>query len=386
MLRLAPDRRGEALGKAADLTDEFGQALRYALGETRFHLGPNTALWVAAARARCPYGDDPLLEGQYGLLGPDAAIAAQYAWRVERVTRTYAGRPEYRHQFYWETQPAVPQELNRNLVTVEFHGSSHRREPLGGPTVDTVRWVATVWPIARESFFAGGVEAFLSTVAEENRAYLEFLLDPDTPMKPMALLLLVLGLGASVQPEQGLAAQALTAAIEDGRIDDAKLGEVMGRLLLTGLVQRKCWASSLGQVVRTSPLHGQVVRSAIERSLRGDPSHAPQDLYAVVELLRELVFEAGDGLHSETARAFLRQLKRTSRAGKAAQVLLGCEAADPAGRWAELMPAVVEHRLERAERWARWQGAGRTATPDVDPPREIVRHGTTETIDQKGKP
>ena len=173
-------------------------------------------------------------------------------------------------------------------------------------------------------------------------------------MKPMALLLLVLGLGANVQPEQGLAAQALTAAIEDGRIDDAKLGEVMGRLLLrawsNGSVGRVRWAKS-----RMSPLHGQVVRAAIERSLRGDPSHAPQDLYAVVELLRELVFEAGDGLHSETARAFLRQLKRTSRAGKAAQVLLGREAADPAGRWAELMPAVVEHRLERGERWARWQ-------------------------------
>jgi hypothetical protein len=371
LLRLAPDRRGEALGKAADLTDEFGQALRYALGQTRFHLGPNTALWVAASRARCPYGDDPLLEGQYGLLGPDAAAAAQYAWRVERVTRTYAGRPEYRHQFYWETQPAVPQELHRNLVTVQFHGSPHRWEPLGGPTVDTVRWVATVWPIARESFFAGGVEALLSTVAEQNRAYLEFLLDPDTPMKPMALLLLVLGLGANVQPEQGLAEQALTAAIKDGRIDDAKLGEVMGRLLLTGLVQRKRWASSLDQVARMSPLHERVVRAAIERSLRGDPSHAPQDLYAVVELLRELVFEAGDGIHSETARAFLRQLNPASRAGKAAQVLLGCEAADPAGRWAEIMSAVVERRLERAERWARWQGGGRTVTPDVDPPREI---------------
>ena len=167
----------------------------------------------------------------------------------------------------------------------------------------------------------------------------------------MALLLLVLGLGTNLPDERGLAAQALTAAIEDGRIDDVKLGEVMGRLLLTGLVQRKHWASALGQVARVSPLHAQVVRAAIERSLRGDPSHAPQDLYALLELLRELVFEAGDGIHSETARAFLQQLKRTTRAGKAAQVLLGCEAADPAGRWAEIMPAVVERRLERAERW-----------------------------------
>jgi hypothetical protein len=39
-------------------------------------------------------------------------------------------------------------------------------------------------------------------------------------------------------------------------------------------------------------------------------------------------------------------------------------------RWAELMPAVVERRLERAERWTRWRGAGRTVTPDIDPPKE----------------
>ena len=96
--------------------------------------------------------------------------------------------------------------------------------------------------------------------------------------------------------------------------------------------------------------------AAVERrSLRGDPRQAPQDLYALLELLRELVFEAGDGIHSETARAFLQQLKPATRAGKAAQVLLGCEAAAPAGRWAEIMPAVVERRLRR-ERWTRWTG------------------------------
>ena len=175
-----------------------------------------------------------------------------------------------------------------------------------------------------------------------------------------------MSLGTNEPDEHGLAAQALIAAIQDGRIDDVKLGEVMGRLLLTSLIQRKRWASTLGQVARVSPLHAQVVRLAIERSLRGDPRQAPQDLYALLELLRELVFEAGDGLHSKTARAFLQQLKRTTRAGKAAHVLLGCEAADPAGRWAELMPAVVERRLQRAERWTCRRGV----TPSVDPPQE----------------
>jgi hypothetical protein len=215
--------------------------------------------------------------------------------------------------------------------------------------------VATVWPIARESFFASGVEAILSGVDRENLAYLEFLLDPDTPLRPMALLLLVLGLGTNLPDERDLAAQALIAAIEDGRIDDVKLGEILGRLLLTRLIQRKHCAIALGQVARVSPLHAHVVRSAIERSLRGDPRQAPRDLYALLELLRELVFETGNGVRSEAARAFLQQLNPTTKAGNAARVLLDREAAVPAGRRAEIMLVVVERRLQRAERWASWK-------------------------------
>ena len=359
LLRLAPDRRAEALHRAVDLTDTFGQALRYALGESRLHVGPSTALWVAAARARCPYGDDPLLEQHFSRLGPDAATAAKYDWHVERVTRTYHASTygaltmnwDY---FCWEKQPPVPQGLHPNLVTVQFHVSSHRGEPVGGPTADTTRWVATVWPIARESFFAGGIGAVLRRNSWESQAYLESLLDPDTPLRPVALVLLVLSLGAIQFDDGKLVSQILIAAIDDGRVDDLKLGEVMGRLLLTRLVRQKLWASTLGQVARTSPLHAHVVRSAIECALRGDPRRASQDLFALLELLRELVFEAGDGIHSETARAFLQQIRPATRAGKAARTLLNCEPADPAGRRAQIMPAVVEGRLQRAERWTRW--------------------------------
>lgn len=159
---------------------------------------------------------------------------------------------------------------------------------------------------------------------------------------------------ANLPDERSRASRALIAAIEDGRIDDVKLAETMGRFPLTSLIQRKHLVSALDQVARASPLHTHVVRSAVERSLQGEPRRVPQDLYALLEFLRELVFEAGDGIHSETARAFLQQLKPTNRAGKAAQLLLGREAADSAGRWAEIMPAVVERRLQRAERWASW--------------------------------
>jgi len=357
LLRLAPDRRSEALRMAGDLTDEFGQALRYALGDSRVCPGSKAALWVAAARARSPYDDDPALKRQYGQLGPDGALAAKYAWEVGHVTKTYGGmHTVHLHPFRLEAEPDVPKGTDRNLVTVQFHGVTHCWQGLGGPVADTVRWVATVWPIARESFFAAGARAIATNIDWqapncENRAYLEPLLDPDTPLTPMALLLLALGLAAKDPGEHGLATDALAAAVEDGRVDDVELGEVMSQLLPTGLIKLDRWAKTLGEVAGVSPLHAYVVRSAIERSLRGHPGKAPHGLHALLDVLKELVFEAGDRIRSESTRAFLRQVKGTGKAAKAAKVLLGCEASEPPDNVAQIMPAVVQHRLERAARW-----------------------------------
>jgi len=362
LLRLAPDRRSEALRMAGDLTDEFGQALRYSLGDSRVCPGPKTALWVAAARARSPYGDDPALQQQHGQLGPDGALGAKYAWEVGHVTKTYGGmylgHTVHLHPFHLEAKPDVPKGTDRNLVTVQFHSVTHCWQGLGGPMADTVRWVATVWPITRESFFAAGARAITTNIDWqtpnwENRAYLEPLLDPDTPLTPMALLLLALGLAAKEPGEHGLAAEALAAAVEDGRVDDVDLGEVMSQLLPTGLIKLARWAKALGEVAGVSPLHAYVVRSAIERSLCGNPGKTLHGLHVLLDVLKELVFEAGDRIGSETARAFLRQVKGTGKAAKAAKVLLGCEATKPADNFAQIMPAVVQHRLERAARWTR---------------------------------
>ena len=59
LLRLAPDHRGEALAAAKDLRDEPGAAIRYALGSKKEPIGDSAPLWVAAARSRSPWSDDP---------------------------------------------------------------------------------------------------------------------------------------------------------------------------------------------------------------------------------------------------------------------------------------------------------------------------------------
>ena len=57
------------------------------------------------------------------------------------------------------------------------------------------------------------------------RGFLIPLLNPDVPLRPMARLVIGAGLTAKVPEVTGLATDALIAAIDDGRIDAARLGE-----------------------------------------------------------------------------------------------------------------------------------------------------------------
>ena len=78
LLRLAPDHRAEALAAARDLPDEPGAAIRYALGSENEPIGDSAPLWVAAARSRSPWNDDPAVLARHPGLGPDAGRAAIY--------------------------------------------------------------------------------------------------------------------------------------------------------------------------------------------------------------------------------------------------------------------------------------------------------------------
>ena len=68
ILRLAPDNRKEALALliSAQLPrSEFVSAVRYALGDADVPIGTSKLLWVAAARARSPFTDDPDVESKF---------------------------------------------------------------------------------------------------------------------------------------------------------------------------------------------------------------------------------------------------------------------------------------------------------------------------------
>jgi len=259
----------------------------------------------------------------------------------------------------------VPKRHNRDVLPIQLHIRHSPDDvlfdgPLGGESIGTVRWAATVWPCAMEAFFAAGMTELSRVLKEggahwQHRSYMEPLLDPDVPMLPMAVMLLAIGLAAKDPGEYGLATDVMIASIEDGRLDGDRLGDVMADLLPTGHIIASRWAKTLTDVARISPPHAIVVRHAIELSLRGDPADSPRDVHGLLILLRELCVEAGEAVTDVQCRDFLGQFAGSTKAAKAAKALLKLERDDRTANahYQAAAYSSLEKRLERVAAWER---------------------------------
>jgi hypothetical protein len=353
LLRLAPDGRAAALKQAAKIDGEFGASLRYALGGDEARIGPTAALWVAAARARAPLEDDLRVEKKHPGLGPGAGRRARYQcgltthekWRFFHVT----------------CQPVFPRRVALELPTVLLHVAFREKsKPFDSPvdpmSVAAARWSGSVWPAGREPWFGSGAYLIGQNLdwwqAEwSNRAYLEPLADPDTPMRPMALLLLNLALAAKEPGESGLATDALIAAIDDGRLDGGKLGASMAELMPLELIKVARWAKTLREASRASPLHAFTIAAAIPHALRGDPAKAPRDLMALLDCLKELLLETGQALTDTEARAYLEAMKAGGKTAKLIRELLALQKQPRLELLQAAQARALAARLARADRW-----------------------------------
>jgi hypothetical protein len=351
LLRLAPDRaqRAEALHNAARLDGPYAAAVRHALGAEGEIAGPDARIWVAAARSRAPLEDDVLVEAHHPGLGPDASRAARCSLRpgphafvdlIDRFHRTVIAR-----------EPEQPTGEIADLATVLIHTIKMFSAS------DESRWLATVWPLGRESFFATAAELLLGFECAPRdapiyRPLLEPLLDPDVPLRSMGRLLLVGALSSNQAELQGLAVDALIAAIEDGRFDGVLLGESIHRLLTEGLLKPTRLAKALSGATQISPLHARVVAHAIQHAVAGLAS-APKDLHALLELLKELLVETGNGLSVAGVEDVLRGFRGSGKTAKIASDLLGLTVDRTSQSRSAAAARALAGRIARAERWAR---------------------------------
>jgi hypothetical protein len=321
ILRLAPDGRDAALASAADLADESGAVVRYALGGDE-PIGGRAAWWVAAARVRAPGEDDVAVERRHPGLGPDGGLAA----RIRFVTAKPDPR-SWTSGIKLEVDPRRPGATGVDLPTVLM-----LEPPLsffwnGRSDPAMFRWMATIQPGYRETWSAIGALLIARNVdwwsAEwANRAFLEPFLQPFAPIGPHTRTLLGLALGQKEAGERGLATDVVRQAAADGRLDAAALADGLSSTVAIDCDRPNRWALSLADVAAHSHATARVVAEAIGRTLPSLAERHPAKIVPLLRLLDELLAGPGDP-PADDARPSLEHLGRASgQAGRLARSIL----------------------------------------------------------------
>ena len=322
LLRLATGAPAALRARAAGLPDSvFTRALRYALGDTlgdTLTIGPERELYAAAARIRHPRGDDAELDRRHPDLGPDGALAARYAWHSNSRSHTYDGKTYTHHDLLIDASIGAPNAVHE----VPFERLAVRRHPpasevrqhyrwwsFSGIDEGAIRYAATVLPSDPEAFFAEGARAIGNNLdwgeaQWQNRAYLELLLDPVTPMAPMACVLLVLGLAGKEPGQTAVAVDALVHAHAEGRLEPASLlADTLHALLATPLLKRTRLAKSLQTALRASPPCHALVFDLLCAAVQARPAEPARDMAALLDLLLELKTREAHTLPPEAREA-----------------------------------------------------------------------------------
>jgi hypothetical protein len=301
LLRLSYGGRADARPVARGLAGEAGAALRYALGDGGCAAGSDTALWIAASRARVPRAYDPLIDAAFPGFGPDAAQPAvpDMTWDVRESTVTDPRTGRARTYRFCSTRfsltPPLPAGVPADLPTVNrwraaARGSAYEASP------ELLRWCGSIRPLERDAWFAEGcvrVGGNLDWHSAQwaNRTYFEPLLESDVPVGTAGALLLSLGLLAKDATEGVLAVDGLGVALADGRLDASALEKIVANVVAwrANTITKRA-APRLALLARTSSRHAQLVRAALRNALPADGAGA-SELRPLRELLRELSVE-----------------------------------------------------------------------------------------------
>ncbi len=355
LLRLAPDFRKQALADARSLQGEGGAAVRFALGGEE-RVGRQAGLWIAAARARDPWGIFPELESVHGNLGPDGAIPAtikKMPWQKALLTGATG--------LSIEVAPAV---THTNCLVDRPLAMLNRPKQFNFfmTTQINIRSELAVWPAKPDGALAEGaihladrLHAPASTFSPL-ATYLEPLFDPDLRFSEMTQLALAMALLSKDPGARGLAIDALISLITDGRCTGEELGSVFANASdMKGLQPLNRLATALSDVARISALHRHVSIQVITSMIANMHLPAPEDLHYLLTPLYQWLLMTGEALPDE-CRPLLNSIAGKGKTAKLAQTLLGLsENSDRSHRRVALAEA-LNGRIERVRRWANQEG------------------------------
>jgi hypothetical protein len=361
LLRLAPDNRNRALDDARELAGDIGRAVRWALGGDEGPVAKDRsqfAVWLAAGRARNPYGE--LSELATLLPGEDAMFALsppKFEWLPsQQVNDPYSYRPG----------GEVPLEMRVSLSEI-----SSPELPMW-PTVtlcqlingwvwgfraswDT-QWLTSFWPLNCDSRLAAGAKVLCQRVnapassLEPNYNYLLPLLEPDRPWSELAYLVCWIALVSKDASSRGMGVDCMIQAISDGRAASEPAAAVFIRLLSGGWVKLNRVAETLQEIARVSPYHAWWSAAVVQECMVGVaefPSDAHHLLTFLVEQLTELELPLAPRTRERLASA-----KRSGKSAKLAAQLLKLECKGPSAKVVAALELALEARIARAQRWS----------------------------------
>lgn len=302
LLRLAPhDRMPGGEG-----------AVAYALG------GPppvgglaDPALWVAAARARAPLAEDPLLAAE-GLTGAGRAQPLRAGVTTTPASFTSGGRElQYTKWAVALTDAVADPPIDQPTALAPY------RIGWGDEYEDWVGWLATVWPHDAEHFLLSNAWSVLAAadstmVRHDAVRVLRVLAGHPGRLGPLGYATLAAGLSATRADQRVHAVDAVVAL----PVDAAALADGMAATASFCVATR--WARSLADLALAG--RGDLVVATVEALLPRLP-YGTKGLHALVETLREESLRRG-ARPGEAWRAWAAAFPGSSRAARTARALL----------------------------------------------------------------
>ncbi|MCA9061288.1 MAG: hypothetical protein KDA85_22395, partial [Planctomycetaceae bacterium] len=357
---LAPDGRVIALKKLKPKVQaEWVDAVRHALGGNVQRIGNTAELWAAAARARSPRREDPVVQKAFPQLGPGAGLPTDFEIQLQH--RKHGGKSHLETKVRWADgsaptpNPRIPTQL---LQTDRAAGNSLCFVDLGIKP-GSIQWLASLWPAAQDSFFAAGAQSLMDNLdwweaAWHHRSFLEPLLDSDTPLRSIGQFLLLCGLAAKEPGEHGLAVDIAIQAIRDGRLGTDNLSAVLSSHVPAGLFNFTRLSKRCRDIAAVSPLHATVIFVAWEKCLAEgiatmDPNaEVPRGFGDILEMLLEIGTELQQGIRNPGAVEYLRRIKGSGKTNKLARQLLRLTSTSTATDSLEL---AISSRLDLLQAW-----------------------------------
>ncbi|MFK3983997.1 DUF6493 family protein [Micromonospora sp. NPDC050397] len=338
LLRLGPptaDRTAPLTGITTGtiaLPERLRGPLTYALG------GPPPAqpvtddhpLWIAAARARAPYDDDPWLRAlPTGADEPplDVGGAGQVPrWEVEVIQPRRGGQPSR----FWTLEvkpnsdaPAPARADDPTRPTVSLAQLHVRPWTYDGPPVEPAPrwgWASLVWPGNIDPVLALGLDALWNAVHDiaepDATAALELLATSPAAPGTLGRHLLATGFASASVAERTAAVDA-AAVLLPHRVGVVELAAAMLQVAPAVPVNR--WTAALTELATAG--HGDQVLALLTALLPG-LDRSTRGLHGLVELLRDEHLRANIPVTDPPLRTWLTAVaKGNSKTAKAATTL-----------------------------------------------------------------